>query len=236
MKVIKNILFLSACTAVLIMSGRVSAHEFLTGYKVTVLTRVYEDGSLSVRYELNLDPDAAETIAHKRLIFSRNGYELTEQKKENAYIMTAARTFSPDGSPWKDEMSEWSVTCRNDTFYYQEDFFNFLIHDEISGSDLKKDSATAKVLMADTEYLFRTILPGRVLESSAGQILKDTVQWQYDIEQLFGRRTINMSASSRIERDEDVAGALMLIAILILAVSLLLWIRNKSLTRFRDPA
>ncbi len=61
-----------------------SAHEFLTGYKVTVLTRVYEDGSLSLQYELNLDPDAAETIAHKRGIFARNGYRMTEIKKKTA--------------------------------------------------------------------------------------------------------------------------------------------------------
>lgn len=217
----------------MILSGRLQSHEFLTGYKVVVQTRIYEDGSLSVRYDLNLDPDAAETIAHKRQIFSRNGYELTEQKKENAYLITAVKHFSPSGklSTGSDELSERRVMCRRDTFYYHETFLNFLIRDELSGSNLNKDTATAKVLMADTDYLFQMIFPGRILEASTGQVLNDTVQWQYDVEQLFHKQEFVMEASSVIDRDEDVSGVLMMIAALVLAISALLWYRNKSLSR-----
>lgn len=210
-------------------ASSLSAHEFLTGYKVTVLTRVYEDRSLSIKYELNLDPDAAETIAHKRGIFERNGYRMTEIKKENALILTAAKSYPTNGhqSEHSDELSRISVICRNDTFYYREVFHNYLIRDEIASSNLKKDTATAKVLMADTEYLFMVIMPGRVVESATGQAVRDTIQWQYDIEELFPAVSLNMSAASVIERDEDVSGVLILVSVLLFLLSGLMWYRNK---------
>jgi hypothetical protein len=170
------------------------------------------------------------------MIFKSNRYELTEQNIDNAYIMTATKTFSPSGQNgvWTDELAERHVICRGDTFYYHEIFFNFLIHDEIAGSNLKNDTATAKVLMADTDYQFNTILPGLALESSTGQTLKDTVQWQYDIEQLFDKHTIMMSAAGVIDRDEDVGGAILMISVFIMMIAALLWIRNKVIRRNAD--
>ncbi len=121
--------------------------------------------------------------------------------------------------------------CRNDTFYFREVFHNYLIRDEIASSNLKKDAATAKVLMADTEYLFMVIMPGRVIESATGQVVRDTVQWQFDIEELFPAETLNMSAASVIERDEDVSGVLILVSVLLIILSGLMWYRNRIVSK-----
>lgn len=214
---------------VLPLFSDISAHDYLTGYKMTVIKKIHEDKSLSVRYELNMDPDAKETIEHKRNIFLRNHYQLIEEKKDHAYYLIAIKSFPPASGekPFGDELAEFRITSRHDTFYFREHFFNFLLRDEVDSSSIRKDTAMVKVLMADTEYEFKTIMPGLITYAGIGESARDTALWQYDIESLFHRRTLSMTTFSCIHRDEDITYIIYLIAALLLAIAGLMIYRNR---------
>jgi hypothetical protein len=208
-----------------------SDHESsLSGYKALVRTTVYEDGSIARRVELGLNPDIKEAIQFKKNFLSGNGYDVYERTTDSSYYLIGTKTtgaFSKNENVFSDGISSITVRRIEDEFQYQEEFFSAILHEEVERSDLKNDAATAKVLLADTQFDFVVKLPGRIITVNAGDFDKDEARWKYDIEQLFNHTSFAMEAKSTTARDESLIWVFFLIGIMILFIGVLLLIKSK---------
>lgn len=208
-----------------------SGHETsLSGYKALVRTTVYEDGSIARRVELGLNPDIKESIQFKKNFLTENGYDVYERTTDSSFYLVATKAtgaFNKNENIFSDGISSITVRRIGDEFQYQEEFFSAILQEEVGKSDLRNDEATAKVLLADTQFDFVTKLPGRILSVNAGDFDKDQARWTYDIEQLFKHTSFTMEARSTIVREETLIWAVFLIGLILMAIGVLLLIKSK---------
>ncbi len=222
-----SILIVWSFFIVLLQSGHETS---LSGYKALVRTTVYEDGSISRRVELGLNPDIKEGIQFKKTFLSENGYDVYERSTDSSYYLVATKAtgaFSKNENVFSDGISSISVRRAGDEFLYHEEFFSAILQEEVEKSDLRNDEATAKVLLADTRFDFVAKLPGRILSVNAGDFDKDEARWTYDIEQLFKHTSFTMEARSSIVREESLIWAVFLIGLILMVIGILLLIKSK---------
>lgn len=206
-----------------------AAQSTLSGYKAVVRTTVYEDRSMSREIELNYSADEKEAAQSKRNFFQSYGYHLIERIDNDNFYLTASKIIPPDG--FSDDPFSRLLLNRNDNAYnYSEDFSNHFVIQDIQNSDLKNDLATAKVLLADVEYQFVVVMPGKIVETNANQFHMDTAAWSYDIEQLLNRQNFQMHVNSTVERNDHALWSFAVIAIIVLAIAVLI----KLKFRLRD--
>ncbi len=216
------------CLLSFIYSYVLNAHEALTGYKVQVYTTIYDDGSAYRLIEINMDPDAHETIQHKRQFFSRNGYHLSEHSEEQGMVLLASRTFDANSvRNARDEFSEIGITMRGDSVYFSETFFTQIVSEEVKSSDLSNDLSAAKVMMADIKFCFHTVFPGRITDAGSGKNSGDTLKWQYDVEQVFQKPSLKMAGASVIQRGDELSWLTGLIGLLFIVIAGLIVLRQR---------
>lgn len=212
---------------VLLQSGHESS---LSGYKALVRTTVYEDGSIARRVELGLNPDIKEAIQFKRNFLTENGYDVYEKTTDSSFYLIATKAtgaFNKNENVFSDGISSVTVRRVEDEFQYQEEFFTSILQEEVGKSDLRNDEATAKVLLADTQFDFVANLPGRIVSVNAGDFNKDEARWTYDIEQLFKHSSFVMEARSSIAREEALVWVVFLIGLMLMIIGVLLLLKSK---------
>lgn len=202
------------------------AQSTLSGYKAVVHTTVYEDCSVNRTIELNYSVDEKESAQNKRDFFQSYGYHLVERVDRNNFYLTASKIIPPEGVS-DDPFGKVQLNRKNNSYNYTEDFSANFVTQDIQNSDLKSDMATAKVLLADVEYQFVVIMPGKIIETNANQFHLDTASWNYDIEQLLSRPVFHMNISSSVERNDNALWSLAVVAVIVLAIAVLIKLKFK---------
>lgn len=202
----------------------------LSGYKAFIRTTVFEDGSIARKVELGLNPDIKESIRFKKTFLSENGYTVYEKATDSSFYLIGSKStgpFTKNENIFSDGISSIRIRKSEDEFQYREEFYTALVIEEVKKSDLRNDEAAAKVLLADTQFDFVTVLPGRMLSVNTGEFDKNEARWSYDIEQLFKHPSFVMEARSSIARNEALIGAVFLIGLILLVMGVLLLIKTK---------
>lgn len=199
----------------------------LQGFQANIRTHVYEDLSVARTIELIMEGDNRESIRYKRDFFKKSGYEIVEKSSEHWVITKVYPTSNGRTEVFQDDLSKIFVERRGDQFLFQEEFFNRFIINEIDRSDLKNDRPAAKVLMADTRFEFKTVLPGRIDSINLGAFEERTATWIFDIEQLFQKDSYVMRAHSETARGEWQIWPLLLISFLLFVMAYLFRLKNK---------
>jgi len=199
----------------------------LASYKATVVSFVYEDGSLSRRVTLNYSIDEKDAALAKRSFFTANGYTVHDYADEGNYFLIAERVKSPDQPSLEDAFSRTELTIEDRRINWVDKFSTEFIRRDIENSDLKDNLATAKVMLADLEYSFYAVFPGHITESSSGEIQGDTTVWHYDVEQLLHHDHFEMSASSTVDRQDSLIWYVFLIGVLLVTIGILLFVKTQ---------
>ncbi len=198
----------------------------LASYKATVVSFVYEDGSLSRRITLSYSLDEKDAALAKRSFFVNNGYTVHDYADEANYFLVAERVKSPDRTTLEDAFARTELRLQDHGISWVDKFSTEFIQRDIDNSDLKGNLATAKVILADLEYSFYAIFPGHITESSSGEIHGDTTSWHYDVEQLLHHDYFEMSATSTVDRRDDLIWYVFLIGLLLLTIGILLFMKT----------
>jgi hypothetical protein len=224
------------CLILLTILSLSDTEASVSGYKTKVRSIVFEDGSVSRSIQIVLSGESREGLAFKRQFLERNGYAILEKTVDDLPCLEATKLFvpSPTDTVLADGFARIAVRRLKDSLFYREEFFTAILTDEVAATELKNDRATAKVLLADTQFEFVTLLPGRILTSSSGDFHQDSTWWSYDIEQLFNNRSFSMAAHSTIAREEELLWIVGLIAVLMMGTGFLLLIKASRLSRLRS--
>jgi len=221
----KNNLLLLALT---VFSFSALSEPALTGYKGYVKTTVYEDGSISRRIELVFGIDEREDAQTQKDFFIQNGYRVNEHAETNEFHLVAEKVCPASSSEMEtcnDAFSKILLERKNGQFTFTEDFQTQFIRDEIAQTDLKDDRATVRVLMAELQYRFITMLPGKITSSSSGQFHVDTCEWHYDVEQLLTTASLKMTAQSELQRQDHFLWGYLLAGVMLITIGILIYIK-----------
>lgn len=198
----------------------------LSSYKADVISFIYEDGSIARRITLNYSIDEKDAALAKRMFFVNNGYSVHDFAVGDNFLLVAERVKPPEQAVLNDGFSHVQLRVNDNRLSFADKFSTEFIRQDIAESDLKDDLATAKVMLADLEYSFYAIFPGRISESSSGEIRGDTTVWKYDVEQLLHHDRFEMTAVSVVDRADGLIWYVFLIGCLLTTIAVLLFVKT----------
>lgn len=205
----------------------------LVGYKASIRTIVFEDGSISRMIRVALTAHQPDALAFKKEFLTRNGYLVVERTMDDMPALEATKVFVPTRFEplLKDQVSHISVHQVQDTVFYHEIFSTVFLTGEVAASDLKNDLPAAKVLLAETEFDFLTVLPGKVMAAASGDFSQDSIRWNYDVERMFANASFVMTAQSSVARQEELIWIVYAIGIMMSMIGVLLLIKSHIARR-----
>ncbi len=197
----------------------------LTSYKAEVFSYVYEDGSAARRIILNYSRDEKDLVIAKRQFFAGQQYAVHDYPDGENYFLIAEKSWT--SGDLSDEFAATRIRITDGHISFENKFLTNLVRKDVEVNGLQNDFATAKVLLADLQFSFYTILPGRITESSSGDIRQDTTVWTYDVEQILHHDYFEMSATSMVDRQDGTIWYLFFTGLAMTGISVLLFIKAR---------
>ena len=202
----KNLVGLFLMASLSTSLGSSATDVSIYGYRVNVVTIIYDDLSVARQFEYRISADIFFSLEFERKLLEERNYKIHTTEIDEDKFLIAKAIHNPTNeylNVYEDVFSTIQVEKENGKLVFHETFKTDFLQDKIDQSDLKDDLETAKIMMSDLRYDFISILYGKVTETSGGDFYLDTAKWSFDVEGLFNNASLSMGATSTIERHEQ---------------------------------